>query len=142
MKAEQVDQALRQKFITEEERLVFWHDEAGEFSEYVKDGLSGELVGVQVLHPAQTGGLSAKLLLEKEDPEGRYLVYTTGERPEAKADWLYDIRLYSAEFHADIASIWLQELGLNKLSLREHLKARAGQVAILNSAFPATLNNI
>lgn len=125
MKAEQVDQALRQKFITEEERLVFWHDEAGEFSEYVKDGLSGELVGVQVLHPAQTGGLSAKLLLEKEDPEGRYLVYTTGERPEAKADWLYDIRLYSAEFHADIASIWLQELGLNKLSLREHLKARA-----------------
>ena len=40
MKAEQVDQALEQKFITEEERLVFWHDADGEFAEYVKGQLS------------------------------------------------------------------------------------------------------
>lgn len=26
MKAEQVDQALYQKFVTEQQRLVFWHD--------------------------------------------------------------------------------------------------------------------
>ena len=35
MKAEQVDQALHQKFVTEGERLVFWHDPNGEFVEYV-----------------------------------------------------------------------------------------------------------
>lgn len=64
-------------------------------------------------------------LLEKDDPTGRYLVYSTGERPPAKDDWLFDIRLYSAQFHADIVSIWLQELGLTQLSLREHLKARS-----------------
>ena len=49
----------------------------------------------------------------------------TGEAPPAEEDWLLDIRLYSAEFHADVASIWLQELGLQGLYLRDHLKARS-----------------
>ena len=31
--------------------------------------------------------------------------------PPAEEDWLLDIRLYSAQFHADVASLWLQELG-------------------------------
>ena len=73
----------------------------------------------------QVGGLSAKLRLEREDPTGKYLVYSQGEAPPAEEDWLLDIRLYSAQFHADVASIWLQELGLSSLSLRDHLKARA-----------------
>lgn len=130
MKAEQVDQALLQKFVTDNERIVFWHDAPGEFADYVKAGLNGDLAGVQLVNVAERGGLSTKLLLEREDPTGRYLIYSTGERPPAKDDWLYDIRLYSAQFHADIASIWLQELGLTHLSLREHLQARA---AFLNS---------
>ncbi len=33
MKAEQVDRALHQKFVTEGERLVFWHDPNGEFED-------------------------------------------------------------------------------------------------------------
>ena len=53
------------------------------------------------------------------------LVYTKGEAPRTEEDWLLDIRLYSAQFHADVASLWLQELGLSSLSLRNHLKARA-----------------
>jgi uncharacterized protein (TIGR02687 family) len=125
MRAEQVDQALVLKFVTENERLVFWHDGPGEFADYVKNGLSGELADVQLVNLAEVGGLRTKLLLERDDPIGRYLVYSFGERPPAKDDWLFDIRLYSAQFHADIASIWLQELGLTQLSLREHLKARS-----------------
>ena len=42
MKAEQVDTALRQKFISEDERLVFWHDPNGEFADYVGDGLTSD----------------------------------------------------------------------------------------------------
>ena len=125
MRAEQVDQALLQKFIAEEERLVFWHDRDGEFADYMADGLSGDLSEVQVLDVAQVGGLSAKLKLEREDPLGKYLIYTRGEELDAEQDWLLDIRLYSAEFHADVASIWLQELELSGLYLRDHLKARA-----------------
>ena len=43
MKTEQVDQALRQKFISEGERLVFWHDLNGEFADYVAAGLGGDI---------------------------------------------------------------------------------------------------
>ena len=125
MKAEQVDQALQQKFVSEGERLVFWHDANGEFTDYIVAGLSGPLADVQVLDLATMGGLSTKLRLERDDPAGQYLIYSQGELPPAEEDWLLDIRLYSAQFHADVASIWLQELGLASLSLRDHLKARA-----------------
>ena len=125
MKAEQVDQALHQKFVTEGERLVFWHDENGEFADYVADGLTGEIADVKLLDVAEVGGLSAKLRLERDDPTSKYLVYTKGSAPPAEEDWLLDIRLYSPQFHADVASLWLQELGLSSLSLRNHLKARA-----------------
>jgi len=125
MKAEQVDQALSAKFVTEGERLVFWHDADGEFADYVGEGLAGDIAEVQVLDVDEVGGLSAKLRLEREDPTAKYLVYSTGEAPPAEEDWLLDIRLYSAQFHADVASLWLQELGLSSLSLRDHLKERA-----------------
>ena len=125
MKAEQVDQALHQKFVTEGERLVFWHDPNGEFTGYVEGDLTGDIADVQVLDVAEGGGLSAKLRLEREDCTGKYLVYSKGDVPPAEEDWLLDIRLYSAQFHADVASLWLQELGLSSLSLRDHLKARA-----------------
>ena len=125
MKAEQVDRALHQKFVTEGERLVFWHDPNGEFADYVEGGLAGDIADVQVLDVHEVGGLSAKLRLEREDRTGKYLVYSQGEALPAEEDWLLDIRLYSAQFHADMASLWLQELGLASLSLRDHLKARA-----------------
>lgn len=125
MKAEQVDQALHQKFVTEGERLVFWHDPNSEFEDYAEGDLAGDIADVQVLNVAAMGGLSAKLRIEREDAAGKYLIYTKGEIPLAEEDWLLDIRIYSAQFHADVASLWLQELGLASLSLREHLKARA-----------------
>ena len=125
MKAEQVDKALQQKFVTEGARLVFWHDPSGEFADYVAGGLEGAVAHVQVLDVAETGGLSAKLRLERDDRAGQYLVYSKGDQPRAEEDWLLDVRLYSAEFHADMASIWLHELGLSGLRLRDHLKARA-----------------
>ena len=125
MKADQVEKALKQKFVAEGHRLVFWHDTDGEFAAYVASGMTGDLAEVQVLDVSQVGGLSAKLHLEREDKACKHLVYTQGEPPPAEMDWLLDIRLYSAQFHADVASIWLQELGLSGLYLRDHLKARA-----------------
>jgi uncharacterized protein (TIGR02687 family) len=125
MKAEQVDQALRQKFIEEGERLVFWNDPGCDFIDYVAQGLPAELDAVMLLDVGKKGGLSTKLLLEREDTVGQYLLYSTEVPPPAEEDWLLDIRVYSAEFHADVASIWLQELGLGALYLRDHLKARA-----------------
>jgi hypothetical protein len=53
MKAEQVDQALRDKFLTQGARLVFWHDTNGEFSEYIAQGLPSEFAAVTVLDVSQ-----------------------------------------------------------------------------------------
>lgn len=125
MRAEQVDTALRQKFVNDDERLVFWEDRDGEFAEYIAEGLPEELSDVKVLDLASKGGFSTKLLLEREDPEGRYLLYRSGTPVPPEEDWLLDIRAYSASFHADVASVWLHELGLTSLSLRRHLKERA-----------------
>lgn len=125
MKAREVDEALRKKFIKEGERVVFWHDSDGEFADYVAAGLSGELDGVQLLDLRSVGGLAAKLKVEIEDTNGKYLIYSSGERPAAEHDWLLDVRLYSAEFFADVASVWLHELGFAGLYMRHHLKARS-----------------
>jgi len=125
VKAHEVDKALHQKFVVDGERLVFWHDTDAEFADYVAKQLPDGLGGAQLLDVAKIGGLVAKLKLETDDTTGRYLVYSSGPRPEPEHDWLLDIRLYSAEFHADVASLWLQELGLTGLYLRDHLKARA-----------------
>ena len=125
MKADELDKAITKKFVEEgAPRLVFWDDPNGEFTDYVQSNLPNELSDVTVLDLAKEGGLATKLKLEREDTQGRYLLYRTGARPPAEEDWLLDIRLYSAEFHADVASIWLQELGLTSLSLRDHLRAR------------------
>jgi len=126
MKADHIDQALMQKFAKDGERLVFWHDAESEFTDYVQRGLAGELETVNVLEIAKVGGFAAKLRLERDDPDGKYLIYSTGELPRPEEDWLLDIRLYSAAFHADIASLWLNELSLDTcLYLRDHMKSRA-----------------
>ncbi|MCK4305151.1 MAG: hypothetical protein KAY24_13020 [Candidatus Eisenbacteria sp.] len=81
MKAEQVDKALHQKFITEDARLVFWHDPNGEFADYVAGGLAGAIEDVQVLDVAEVvGGLSTKLRLEREDRTGKYLMQRSTSR--------------------------------------------------------------
>lgn len=129
MKAEQVNQALEQKFIEDGARLVFWHDAKGEFREYVAAGFEGALASVRILDVAEQGALAAKLCLEREDPNGKYLVYTEGQLPPPDEDWLLDIRLYSVEFSADVANLWHQELGLASLSLREHLRERGAFMA-------------
>lgn len=130
MKAEQVDEALRKKFLKEEQRLVFWDDPNGEFIDYISRGLPSELTDVKVLKLAENGALSTKLLLERQDVSGKYLLYSSKEAPASEKDWLLDIRLYSATFHADVASIWRQDLGLSSVNLRGHLKARAGFLSV------------
>ena len=130
MKSEQVNQALRRKFLDDDARIVFWNDPSSEFVDYLEGGLPTELATITVVNANQRGGLAVKMLLEREDRSGKYLVYSTGELPEPEQDWLLDIRLYSAQFFADVASIWLQDLGLAELRLRDHLKNRD---AFLNS---------
>ena len=89
-------------------RIVFWHDEDGEFAEGV-DEL--DLPGVSVVKLTGSNNFAVKKLLSADDLTGDYLVYDslTYEK-DRQDDWLLDIKLYSEDFRADLVSLQMEEL--------------------------------
>lgn len=104
------------------QRIVFWHDPDGEFAEMLPNL---ELMDVSVLRIDETPTLEAKVAIELEQPDTRFLIYEIGEQPAPEKDWLLDIRLYADQFAADRSSMILKELGLHQQSLRNHISARS-----------------
>jgi uncharacterized protein (TIGR02687 family) len=117
----QITTALERLFHEEGQRIVFWNDPEREFQNTLPFLL---LDGVTTLRLDEVGALEAKILLERTDPTGKFLLYAPTEEPDYEQDWLLDIRLYSRSFRADRASILLQELGLVNPSLRTHVAER------------------
>ena len=117
----QIESALARLFDDEQHRIVFWNDPEGEFADALAELA---LDGVQVLRLDELCELEVKIRLERDDPQGRYLLYAPTEEPELADDWLLDIRLYSHSFRADRASILLDQLGLTRQHLRPHLAER------------------
>lgn len=122
MDTKQVNDALDKLF--REERIVFWNDPDREFVGYLTGQLFSPIDGVKVIRLDQTGALQAKLQIERDEPDCKFLIYAPEEEPDHENDWLLDIRLYSRSFRADRASITLEELGLQTQHLREHLAQR------------------
>ena len=117
----QIHTALNRLFNEEGQRIVFWNDPDQEFFTTVP---LLELDGVTTLRLDEVGALEAKIRLEREEPNSKFLLYAPTEEPDYEDDWLLDIRLYSRSFRADKASILLQELGLMNLHLRTHVSDR------------------
>lgn len=120
MNEEQVTDALA-RFFAEGHRIVFWNDPDSEFEESLS---SIDLDGVTLLRVDELPALAVKIRLNREEPEGRFLLYSASDVPAPADDWLLDMRLYGKTFRADRASIILADLGLSEQSLRDHLKAR------------------
>lgn len=118
----QIEKALARLFDEEGHRIVFWNDPEREF--FITLSLLNLPEGVHVLRLDRVEAFEAKIRIERDDPEERYLVYAPTEEPDYEADWLLDIRLYSRSFRADRASIILDQLGLANQHLREHLALR------------------
>ena len=122
MDTTQVNDALDKLFQEEQQRIVFWNDPDREFVNTLPFLCLPEDVHVLKLDEIQS--FETKIKIEREDPTGRYLIYSPTEEPNYEDDWLLDIRLYSRRFRADRASIILQQLGLANQHLREHIAAR------------------
>lgn len=122
MDTKQVNDALEKLF--QQERIVFWNDPDREFVDYLTGSLFSPIEGVNVIRLDQTGMLEAKLLIERDEPNSKFLIYAPEEEPNYEDDWLLDVRLYSRTFRADKASIILEELGLQTQHLRDHLALR------------------
>jgi len=121
MDIRQINQTLTRIFKEEKKRIVFWYDEEKEFEESLPLIQVGD---VTVLRFDQIGALDLKIKIETLDNKGNYLLYAPYYEPEPEKDWLLDIRLYSYTFHADKASILMNELGFENQSLRPFIKAR------------------
>ena len=121
MEVGQITDALDCVFNQEHVRIVFWNDPDGEFIESLP---FIELDGVRVLKLDEIGALELKVRIEQDDPTGRYLLYSHSEEPDYENDWLLDMRLYGRSFRADRASIILEELGLVRQHLRQHISKR------------------
>ena len=117
----QINDALDRVFNEEKQRIVFWNDPECEFKNVLPYLL---LNNVNVLRLDELGTLEVKLRVERDDPTGRYLLYSPTEEPDFERDWLLDIRLYSRSFRADRASILLNDLGLTNQYLRQHVADR------------------
>jgi uncharacterized protein (TIGR02687 family) len=89
-------------------RIVFWHDEDGEFADAVDELVLG---GVTLVKLTGKNNFSVKKLLASDDLTGDYLVYDPlSYDKDHKDDWLYDVKLYSEEFRADLVSLQMEEL--------------------------------
>src|SRR5438552_11457766 len=117
----QITTALERLFNEEGQRIVFWNDPEREFQMIVS--MLG-IEGVTTLRLDEVGALEAKVRLERDEPTGKFLLYSPSEEPDYEDDWLLDIRLYSRSFRADRASILLMELGLVNQTLRTHVADR------------------
>jgi uncharacterized protein (TIGR02687 family) len=123
MNAKQVTDALAEAFASE--RIVFWNDAGKDFLTLFDGEMFSPVEGVSVIRLDQTPALQAKLRIEREEPETKFLLYSPTSEPEDPLDdWLFDIRLYARQFYADYTVTVLQDLGLTSLALREHLGSR------------------
>ena len=99
--------------------IVFWYDGESEFVEDIK-GL--ELENAKILHLTDNNKLYIKYLLEKEDVESNYLIYSPKPRPVPRENWLLDIEKYSEEFSTDKATVIMRDLGVKDETLRNVFK--------------------
>ncbi len=121
MDTKQLNDNLDKIFNEEKARIVFWHDPGREFVNSLPFIM---LENVELIRLEDASSFEVKLLLERQRPKDRFLLYSATEEPELADDWLLDIRLYSRSFRADHASIILDDLGLTQLHLRDHIAAR------------------
>lgn len=119
MQIDQLIQGIEAKF--NQNRIVFWHDPDRSFHDEI---LSLSINDVTVLDMSLQSVLEVKKLIELDEPSTSFLLYFPSAELEPEKDCLLDIRLYSDEFFADASSMLLNELGIAKMALRDHIRKR------------------
>jgi uncharacterized protein (TIGR02687 family) len=97
---------LERRFV--DNRVVFWHDEQGQFA---SDLDSLDLPGVTTVRVANDEYAIKNRLLH-DHPEDKFLVYRSGRVPAGIDNWLLDLELAHGVFTADRSSLVSQDLGL------------------------------
>jgi len=118
----QITDKLNAEFAGDTRKLVFWYDEKAEFADDI-DTL--ELVGAKVFHLEPDNQFYTKYFLERLHPDENFLIYAPFPKPPVQDNHLEDTLLYSRQFHADLASLLIVDLGIDnslKPILQKHIK--------------------
>lgn len=100
--------------------IVFWYDADGEFKDDIGD-LTIE--NSKIIHLNDNNRFYIKYLLEKEDIESNYLIYSPNPKPLPRENYLLDIEKYSGnEFSTDKATLIMRDFGVKDESLRNVFK--------------------
>ena len=102
-------------------RLLFWYDPEQSFKDTIAEL---DLPEVTVLDMTGVSIFETKKLIELDAPQTRFLLYFPYAEPLPDNDWFLDVRLYSEQFFADASSMLLNELGINQMALRGHIRKR------------------
>lgn len=114
MDTEKIIQDLNRRFSAPlpefyKRRIIFWIDEDKEFEDRLDEI---ELPSVKIAVLTGSNSFAIKKLLTVDDQVSNYLVYRPFAYEKDLDNWLIDIELYSEEFHADLISIWMDELSI------------------------------
>ena len=101
-----IAEALVKRF--ESHRIIFWYDENEEFLEQFDEILLSDVDKKHV----KGNEFAVKHIISKQNPNEKFLLYFTGEKPQDEDNWLLDMELAHHVFHTDQEAMFLQEMGL------------------------------
>lgn len=97
--------------IGENRKIVFWTDSKNQYRDAI-DNNEINIENVKIHELKDNNNFYTKYLLEEEDTQSNYLIYTNLDNINDKSNWLIDIVLYSQIFYADKLSMDLDDLGI------------------------------
>jgi len=95
--------------IFERNRLVFWYDPVGEWSQTFDEFADPSVAKLRV----ERNEFGTKVRIVRDpNPDAKFLVYLPSPKPADANNWLLDLLLQGHEYKADKASLALQAVGL------------------------------
>ncbi|TDQ15198.1 uncharacterized protein (TIGR02687 family) [Algoriphagus boseongensis] len=101
-----IEEGLNRLF--DDHRVIFWYDEKAE----LKDDFENlQLNGVEKIR-VEHNPFEIKYLLNKTQPESKFLLYFDYPKPSPEENWLLDMELAYHVFQTDQAALFIQEMEL------------------------------
>lgn len=92
----------------EKRKIIVWYDYDKDFLDIIDEV---EIDNVKIYKLTDNNYFYTKYLLEEEDTESNYLIYTNFKEDDEN-NWLLDMFLYSESFYADKISMVMRELNI------------------------------
>lgn len=123
---EKTTQSILKKFETlgefEKRKIVFWYDQGtADEDDLAQIGQALGEKGIK-LHVLDNNFFATKKMLEKDDAESSYLIYSDEAEREPELNWMLDIQLYSGRFENSRISDIKSEYGIEGYDLDRFLE--------------------